>query len=347
MKHWPGGMRTVCSAAVLWLCCVASFSVRADSEPQAWLGRMERALSTLNYEGTLVQMHGGEASLMHVVHRVHAGVTAERITAMDEIGREIIRRGDEVICIFPDQRTVIVDRRSNPVSGTSPLRQQFPDDIRFDDDHYRFAIASGGRLVGRQTWMITVKPMDRYRYGYSLWLDRSTAMPLKVQISAEDGSVVEQLLFSEISLPTRIPAAALDPSVSTEGFTWRQSDPPVASVPAGQAGEVRSAWWAESLPPGFQLQTVRSRQVENDDIPMEQLVYSDGIASVSVFVESGVTATEQGEGVSRIGAANAYTAMTGVYLVTAVGEVPVRTVEMIAKSLQKNDGDPLASDLRQ
>jgi sigma-E factor negative regulatory protein RseB len=149
---------------------------------------MEQALGTLNYEGTLVQMHGDEASVMHIVHRVDAGTTGERITAMDEVGREIIRRGEEVTCIFPDQRAVIVGRRSGSANGTSPLRQQFPDDTRFDGDYYRFAIASGGRLVGRLTWMITIKPMDQYRYGYRVWLDRTTAMPLKVQISAEDGA---------------------------------------------------------------------------------------------------------------------------------------------------------------
>lgn len=79
---------------------------------------------------------------------------------------------------------------------------------------------------------------------------------------------------------------------------------------------------------------------------MEHLVYTDGIASVSVFVEAGVTVSEQGEGVSRMGAANAYTAMNQGYLVTAVGEVPVRTTEMIARSLQAAEAAPVARDAR-
>ena len=345
MMRSQDGARQVLACITLLLAGFTTFPACANDKPQDWLARMEQALGSLNYEGTLVQMHGNQASVMHVVHRVDGGITAERITAMDEVGREIIRRGDEVTCIFPDQRTVIVGRRSGSASGTSPLRQQFPDGIRFEDDHYRFAIASGGRLVGRSTWMITVKPMDQYRYGYRLWLDRNTAMPLKVQIAAEDGAVVEQLLFSEISLPERIPAAAMNPSVSTEGFNWRQSDATVAPEPVGQVRAVHPVWRATSLPPGFRLHTSRSRQIDGGDTPMEHLVYSDGIVSVSVFVESGVTATGQGEGVSQVGAANAYTAMTGPWLVTAVGEVPVRTVEMIARSLQRTDGDPLASEI--
>lgn len=345
MMRSQDGSRQVLACITLALAGLTAQPACADGKPQDWLVRMGRALGSLNYEGTLVQMHGNEASVMHVVHRVDAGTTAERITAMDEVGREIIRRGDEVTCIFPDQRTVVVGRRNGSANETSPLRQQFPDDIRFDEGYYRFAIASGGQLVGRSTWMITVKPMDQYRYGYRLWLDGDTAMPLKVQISAEDGSVVEQLLFSKISLPEHIPAAAMNPSVNTEGFSWRQSDATVSPASAGQARAVRPVWHAKSLPPGFRLHAARSRQIDGGATPMEHLVYSDGIVNVSVFVESGATATGQGEGLSRIGAANAYTAMTGPWLVTAVGEVPVRTVEMIARSLQRTDGDPLASEI--
>jgi sigma-E factor negative regulatory protein RseB len=167
-------------------------------------------------------------------------------------------------------------------------------------------------------------------------------MPLKVQIAAEDGSIVEQLLFSEISLSGQIPAEAISPSVSTEGFSWRHPEGSAPAASAGRLGAGQPAWRAASLPPGFRLHAARSRQVDAGDAPMEHLVYSDGIVNVSVFVESGVTANGQGEGVSQIGAANAYTAMAGTWLVTAVGEVPVRTVEMIARSLQRTDGDPLA-----
>ena len=143
MTPWPGGTRQALSFAVFGLACVLGFPAWADGEPQNWLGRMEHALGSLNYEGTLVQMHGDEASVMHIVHRVDGGGSAERITAMDEVGREIIRQGEQVTCIFPDQRTVIVGRRSNDDNGTSPLQQQFPDDIPYPDNYYRFAIATG------------------------------------------------------------------------------------------------------------------------------------------------------------------------------------------------------------
>jgi len=303
-------------------------------DPRAWLDRMGYALEYLNYEGTLVQVQGVDAAVMRVVHRVEDGVPTERITAMDEVGREIIRRGEDLTCILPDQQAVLVEQRGNGPELSSPLREQFSGDLHFDDRYYRLAIASGGNLVGRETHVITVRPTDGYRYGYRLWLDHATAMPLKVQIAGDDGIVVEQLLFSDISLPKRIPASAVQPSVTIDSFTWRRSPPP--SVVGSNPG-VRSAvpaWIVESLPPGFSLRAVRSQRSEPGEAPLDQLVYSDGVASVSVFIAAGVAAAEQGEGPSHMGAANAYTTMIDGYLVTAVGEVPVRTVETMARSVR-------------
>jgi sigma-E factor negative regulatory protein RseB len=255
---------------------------------------MGYALEYLNYEGTLVQVQGVDVAVMRIVHRVEDGVPTERITAMDEVGREIIRRAEDVTCILPDQQAVLVERRRDGREASSPLRKQFSRDLRFDDRYYRLAIASGGNLVGRETHVITVRPTDAYRYGYRLWLDHATAMPLKVQISGDDGIVVEQFLFSDISLPERIPASAVQPSVMIDSFTWRRSlpAPVVAADPPVVSGAV--VWSVATLPPGFTLRAVRSQRPDTGEAPLNHLVYSDGVASVAVFIEAGVVAAEQG-----------------------------------------------------
>ena len=218
----------------------------AADDPRTWLDRMGYALEYLNYEGTLIQLHGSEASVMHVVHRVEGGVPTERIKALDDVGREIIRRGGDVTCILPDQQSVLVEKGGAGAPGTSPLREQFTRDVRFDDRLYKLAIAGGGRLVGRDTRVVTVQPTDNYRYGYRLWLDHATAMPLKVQVSGEDGEVVEQLLFTNIELPGAIPESAVQPSVMVDKFA-RQAWP--GAAPAATAGSVPSGWEVGFLPP--------------------------------------------------------------------------------------------------
>lgn len=313
----------------------------AEDNPRAWLARMSSALEQLNYEGTLLQLQGAEVAVMRIVHRVEDGVSMERITAMDEVGREIIRRGDDVTCILPDQRSVMVGKRGQdrgpdrgPDSGQdsgpdSPLRSQFSLDPQFDDRFYRLTIASGERLLGRATRLVTVQPADGFRYGYRLWLDETTAMPLRIQITGEESAVIEQLLFSDIRLPERIPEAETRPSRSHDHYTVR--DGGVASSQLSIAGG--ASWQVGNLPPGFRLRAART-QAANGGEPIQQLVFSDGIATISVFVETDVETAEQGEGPSRMGAANAYTTIRDGHMITAVGDVPLRTVEGMARSAE-------------
>jgi hypothetical protein len=76
--------------------------------------------------------------------------------------------------------------------------------------------------------------------------------------------------------------------------------------------------------------------------PSSHLVFTDGLASVSVFIESvGTPAplSRTGEprpvsGPAQLGAAAAFTTIFEGFRVTAVGEVPPQTVKVIAESLR-------------
>lgn len=316
----------------LGLVLLTGATARADDLPRDWLERMARSLDRLNYEGTLLHLNGGDPVVLKVVHGTENGVSTERITAMDDVGREIIRRGDEVTCILPDQRSVLVEGGSAAANGASPLRRPFVTGANFDQTYYRLAIASGGRLVGRETRLVTVRPTDGYRYGYRIWLDEATAMPLKVQVTGEDDAVVEQLMFSDINLPTHIPAERIRPSRDLTAFTWHRT--PAPGTHGG--GKVASGpWKARALPPGFALRAVRAEPMSAGEPPTQQLVYSDGVASVSVFIAQGLVPPERAAGASRMGASNAYSTLADGHLVTAVGEVPVRTVASIARSVHR------------
>ena len=203
--------------------------------------------------------------------------------------------------------------------------------MRFDDRYYRLAIASGGRLVGRDTRVVTVRPTDSYRYGYRLWLDHATAMPLKVQIAGDDGVVVEQLLFSDISLPERIPASAVQPSVTIDSFTWQRST--ARRRPSGAAAASRIVGLARRSPcrPGFSLRAVRSqRSGRRPAAAGAPRLFGWGRQPYRCSSKRASRRWSRARDRRAMGAANAYTTMTGGYLVTAVGEVPVRTVETIA-----------------
>jgi sigma-E factor negative regulatory protein RseB len=304
----------------------------ATEDPRSWLERMGESVEYLNYRGTLVHINGTAAGILEIVHRVENDQITEKITALDGSPREIIRNNDEVTCILPDQEAVLVERRDDRDRTKSPLRGRLPDPAAFDEAHYELEFIGAGRAAGRDAKIIAVRPRDDYRYGYRLWLDRETAMPLKSQLWDRQGNVIEQIVFAQIELGASISADEVKPSLSTQGYIWHRSA--AAGQSESSAAKTAPLWRAIDLPAGFMLIAAVSKYSPGAELPMEQLVYTDGLASVSVFIEIGVAASEQAEGLSRLGAANAYTTTMEGQLVTAVGEVPARTVEMIALSMR-------------
>lgn len=330
--RWP----QVNLVSALLLALVGSVGVAsAQTEPEMpspadWLDRMGRAIEQLNFRGTMVHNYRGEADSLRIVHRVADGVVTERITTLEEGGREIIRSNGEVTCIFPDQKMILVEHQEQLEQGSSPVMGQLPSFMEFDDDSYDVVMLGPGRAAGRDCEVLSVHPRDGFRYGYRLWIDRATSMLLKSQLMDGQDEVVEEIVFTEIRFPEQISAREVQPSLEIDTFTWAKPEP----ILSRQIRLEDVDWRAKDLPPGFVLTAVRARNATQDQGPMEQLVYSDGLASVSVFIETGVSVSDKAEGLSQIGAARAYTTTLETCLITAVGDVPERTARMIALSIR-------------
>ena len=320
-KSWPGFV-LVCAA----LC---GPTVHADDEPSVWLMRMADAVESLNYQGTMVHMHGGQADILRIVHRFEDGQISERITTIDGPSREIIRDDDEVTCILPDQDAVVIEPRDPHSISQSPLQGRLPRLESFDQRYYELTFVADGTVAGRGTRVLEVRPMDGFRFGYRLSLDQVTAMPLKSQLIDSSGAMVEEIMFTSIDISDAIAVTDLEPSLSTESLRLMETSD---ATDADADAAVRSGWRVVRVPDGFMLIASRAKLAPGAPGPMEQLVYSDGLASVSLFIEMKMAADENAEGLSSMGAANAYTTIINGYLVTAVGDVPVQTVEMMAMS---------------
>lgn len=291
-------------------------------EARSWLDRMNRAVEELNYEGTFVHMHDGRAETMHIIHRSEDGRVSERIVSLDGVGREIIRQENQVQCILPDRRVVLLEERKDS-SSLAPALPSYTEEL---EPHYEFTMYRTARVAKRPTQVVGIKPKDQFRYGYMLWLDEDTAMPLKSQLTDEKGEIVEQILFTHIDIVDSIPAAALAPTIDTEGFTWFRA-------PEAVAANDSVLWRASSLPRGFRLSVATQSPIAGSKYPVEHLVYSDGLATVSVFIEDPKTKADVSEGFSKVGSTNAFSLTLRGRKVTAIGEVPRQTVRNIAVSL--------------
>jgi sigma-E factor negative regulatory protein RseB len=268
---------------------------------------------------------------------VRAGSVTERLQSLDGSGREFVRNNDELTCYLPDQHTVLVEPRPEhgPFLGSLP---QFGLGV---NEFYRIESLPAARILGRAARVIAVTPKDQFRFGYRLWLDEKTAMPLKTQLCDSRGQVIEQIFFARLEMPESIPDSALAPAVRTEGMRWVRQGPSHDT-----ASPALSAFRARELPPGFHLTIAGAQTIGGATAPASHLVYSDGLATVSVFVEApppnapgadanaAAPAEPPMQGLARVGSGYAYSTVVQGHQVTAVGEVPAQTVEFIAHSVK-------------
>jgi sigma-E factor negative regulatory protein RseB len=320
-------------AAVALVCAVSGTALAeqpapAGRTPAEWLERMDHALTTRNYDGTFLHWHGGRVEMLRIIHRMQDGVVSERLASLDGSGREFIRTASTLSCYLPDKRTVVVEQRprTEPLVGFPTVNDQTA-------SFYDIREVGRTRLNRRETHIITVSPKDEYRYGYRLWVDDSTAMPLKTQLCDAHGHVIEQIVFASLALAAHIPDSAFKPDVSTEGFQWLRSDA-AAQRPAPASA---LAWNAMRLPPGFKM-TVRSAQLLPGSVgPVDHLVFTDGFASVSVFVEAQPAHGDQPPVSATVGSSSAFSTVVDGHKITAVGEVPPATVQFIATQVKAQD----------
>lgn len=295
---------------------------RFGDDPDRWLRQMETALATINYRGTFVYIHDDQAETMLVYHRVGPDGTRERLVSLNGSAREIVRNDDEVKCILPDDKAVFVEKRHE--GGT--LARGIPLNAVRNGEHYEFELLGAGRIAGRSAQLVAIKPRDGFRYGYQLWLDQDTGLPLRSELVNDEGQPIEKMMFTEIEIGTAIDDKLLESSVSGDDFTWHVrggKDEPVA--------ERVTPVTFETLPPGYEVVSVETHP--DSEEPSYHVVLSDGLASVSVFAEPLEEGKPSLAGPSRLGAVNAFGIRLEDHHVTVVGEVPEATVMAIGEAV--------------
>jgi sigma-E factor negative regulatory protein RseB len=330
------------SSAVAWgflALMMTAVAAAADADDsRQWLERMNQALVSRNYDGTFAFWQNGKVEMLRIIHRVKDGHVSERMVALGS-GREIIRNGGELTRYLPDQRVVIVEKRSEQ----DPLFGNFPTFDQASAQFYEIKQLKRTRIYHRDVRLISVTPKDEFRYGYRLWIDEGTAMPLRTELCDARGRVIEQLVLAEnkdFRINAKdIPDSAFQPEMSTQGFAWRRSEPDVGRVLASNA---RDRWNATRLPPGFRNIMQAAQSMPGTTGRVEHFVFSDGLASVSVFVETQVTTgpSDANSTPTQFGSTSAFSTVVEGRKITAVGEVPPETVRAIANSLQSVGGPP-------
>ncbi|HET7587233.1 MAG TPA: MucB/RseB C-terminal domain-containing protein [Gammaproteobacteria bacterium] len=326
--------RNAASAAIFCCALLVALPVSAaDHSDQPvpvldLLQRMNRALQTLDYKGTFVYLHEGELEAMHVVHRVDERGGEERLTSLTGPLREVVRRHKTVECILPRKQLVVVDEYH--ADSRFPMIMPAGSDAQELGKYYSLRRLGQQRTAGRECVVVAVQPKDQYRYGYRLWLDSKTNLLLRSELINAEGDTIERVMFTHIEMPQQIPPDAVRPTIDSSGFARRPRNGGSAPAAPGSGVAIEVA----TLPPGFALTVDESQHIGADGPPVRHLVFSDGLASLSVFAAPYTAGKDVLHGASQRGSVNAYGRVLEGYQVTVVGDVPAETVEMVAQSVR-------------
>ena len=306
---------------LLLLLLVAPWSAAQDAAAVSAddvLQQMTHALRTLDYQGSLVYEHDGRIDSLRLYH---AGGTheRERLVSLNGPATEIVRDGGQVICNLADGSTAHFTQ--SPSRGLLPLVPAAS--RRALNRHYAISLAGTDRVAGYSADIVDVMARDGYRYGYRLWLDHQTRLLLRSVVLDSKKRPLEQVMF--VALEIGVAPEEADLRLARAPTPAPRVAPPEAESPTS------TRWQVVDLPEGFRL--LWTRQATSNHDGAEHLVYSDGLAGVSVYIEPLAPQSDEISALSVRGTLNIYTQTQGTWRVTAMGNVPALTVQQMAQSV--------------
>jgi len=311
------------SLVLLQFCAGVVLAESVDqTDPLAWLERIAKAARQLNYSGTFVYQHGDQVETSRITHYFDRSGELEKLETLDGPKREIIRKDNEIVTYDIEHRVVKRERRTPRKNFPSLL----PDQLATLTEYYQLRKGEHERIAGFDSQALVLLPKDGFRYAHKLWADASTGLLLKARMVDESDHVVEQFVFTQLNIGPSVTKDALRPSVSSADWPREPTGPD-----SSQLGD--TGWTVKSQPVGFKKVMEMKRFKTGAQSPVAHLVYSDGLAAVSVFIEPLPTKRKYQEGPSRQGAVNIYTRPLPDQLVTVLGEAPAVTVMQMANSV--------------
>lgn len=320
-------MRRGCWALVAGgIAAIVGSPLRAADEPLAWLARMSNASQKQSYAGVVVYQHGQRSETSRIVHVVDGAGERERLEVLDGSPREVLRVNGEVKCYWPSAQMVILekqDKRAFPATLPSS-----PESLA---ENYNLKLGAVVRVAGRDSQEVILEPRDALRYGHVLWADVASGLLLKSSVVDENKVPMEQFSFTEVQVGGNINKDALKSPLASQAGNWKVHDARASQGIADSGG-----WSFKTQIPGFRQVAGMKRRLHEKGGEALHLVFSDGLATVSVFVESHAGRRNQAPGFFTAGNNNVYKRVVGDQLVTVLGEVPPQALKRLADGMERN-----------
>lgn len=320
-------MIKVLPLAILGLMAATVAHAENDNSQEAFalLMKIANATRQFNYSGTFVYQHGGKSETSRIVHYVNnAGGEFEKLEALDGPPREVIRNNDQLTCYLPDQKTVIIEQRS-----TRQLPVLVPERMSGIVENYTVKLAGNDRVAGYDCRVVMLEPKDNMRYGRSFCAEVGSGLPLRTHTINEKRETIESFAFTQLTIGGTFNRDKVKSKYAALSKNWRVD----RSALTVSEQKTETGWMISNQPSGFKKMTEINRSIAGRH-GVSHIVLSDGIAAVSVFIESKPKDRISPQALAHQGAVNIYTRPHADYIVTVLGEAPAATVMQIANSLE-------------
>jgi sigma-E factor negative regulatory protein RseB len=293
------------------------------------LNRIHQAAQQQNYEGAFVYQRGDFVQTSRIAHyATHNDGEFEQLESLDGKPRKMLRHNDDMYTFIPERHLCVVEKRQN--------KDSFPALLTASSDQvltvYEPKLLGNDRVAGIESDVVELDPKDEYRFAYKLWADKKTGLLLRAQTLDPSGQVLEQLSFSQISIGVPVDKTAIVNGIHNVAG-WTVVHPPVEPVDMEAQG-----WQITPTVPGFrEIRELRRPMAAHDPsdppIPVDQAVFSDGLAAISIFVEP-VEKNTRKEGAGSNGATHVLVKRRGDFWITLLGEVPQATLQQFASAIE-------------
>lgn len=295
-----------------------------------WLLRMHEASKNRAYIGTYVVSTGGQMQSAKIWHVCDAGQQMERIETLTGAPRSTFRHNDKLVTFLPEQKLVRLEKR-----GVSSM---FPELVQSLDNRiaefYKLKTEGIERIAGLDSDVALLLPKDNLRFGYRVWTEQKKGLIVKLQTLDADGKVLEQAAFSELQLDAPV---KMDKLLQLMGRTdgYKVEQPVLVKTTASTEGWELKAPVAGFKPMSCYKRPTATTQIASSNDESMQWVFSDGLASVSLFVEPFDRQRHGKESSLSMGATHTMTRQLGSFWLTAMGEVPMATLRQFAGGLER------------
>jgi sigma-E factor negative regulatory protein RseB len=309
----------------LVLACLlaAQVSFAYADDPWQMLQNAADAARQLSYRGIFVYQSGHNSRSVQLTHMNYGQGEYARSVVLDGSPREVLSQGSDLVIYSPRNEKVVITKRraQNLFPALLPANM---DDIKAS---YQARLGGQERVGGRDGQIIFLDSRDQYRYGYKFWTDREYGLILKSMTFNENNEPIEQITFTQLTLLNTRDMDWFQPTVDPAKNYVMENEEVVASADT-------SGLSIEDVPAGYKKIDQMQHMVPGKPVPVTHLIFSDGLASVSLFIERLNKARPPKVGPQILGSTNFYIQVSDGYQVVAVGEVPAATVNQMANAVK-------------